>query len=203
MAFPSKDALHSVISPIAQSHGMDVEEVKINRAGAKSVIAIIVDAAASAGMDAATPGLEAVEVAAGDISTALDEAEAAGQLVFGAQEYTLEVSTPGVDRPLTTPRHWHRNRGRLVAVTLGDRQLRGRVGALDSEHTSVIVISQLSKKEAKKAGRKAGELDVHALGLGDIDRAVVEIEFANAPAAETQLADMSYENALQWREDHK
>ncbi|WP_151548773.1 MULTISPECIES: ribosome maturation factor RimP [Corynebacterium] len=203
MAFPSKDALHSLISPVAHAHGMAVEEIKINRAGAKSVIAIIVDAADSAGMEAEVPSLEAVEVAAGEFSAAFDAAEEAGEMSFGAQEYTLEVSTPGVDRPLTTPRHWHRNRGRLISITQGDVQLRGRVGALSAEQDSVIVISKLSAKQAKKAGKKAGELEVHALGLGDIDRAVVEIEFAKAPGAEAELADMSYEDALQWREDHK
>ena len=39
--------------------------------------------------------------------------------VMGEQPYTLEVTSPGVDRPLTLPRHWRRNTGRLVAVDAG------------------------------------------------------------------------------------
>jgi ribosome maturation factor RimP len=59
--------------------------------------------------------LDDVAVVSREISAALDEAEERGGEVL-AGEYQLEVGSPGVDRPLTLPRHWRRNRGRLVAV---------------------------------------------------------------------------------------
>ena len=55
-----------------------------------------------------------------------------GSDVMGERPYTLEVTSPGTDRPLTHPRHWRRNQGRLVKATLGDgRTLTGRVTASD------------------------------------------------------------------------
>jgi ribosome maturation factor RimP len=59
----------------------------------------------------------------------LDESGQLDEAVPGA--YTLEVSSPGVDRPLTLPRHWRRNVGRLVSVRVGDRTITGRVTATD------------------------------------------------------------------------
>jgi ribosome maturation factor RimP len=73
-----------------------------------------------------------------DISAALDSAEESGG-AFTAGEYVLEVGSPGVDRPLTLPRHWRRNIGRLVAVRAGDRQLTGRITAADDERVTVDV----------------------------------------------------------------
>ena len=65
------------------------------------------------------------------VSAALDAAEEAGDAVVPG-EYVLEVSSPGVDRPLTEPRHWRRNVGRLVAVTVtGEGQVTGRVVAAE------------------------------------------------------------------------
>ena len=83
---------------------MDVEEIKINRAGSKTVVAVALDSDNR-------PDLDTLEVVSGEISEAFDGAEETGVIAFGGQGYTLEVSTPGVDHPLTLPRHWRRNRG--------------------------------------------------------------------------------------------
>ena len=59
---------------------------------------------------------------------------------MGEQPYTIEVTSPGVDRPLTQPRHWRRNQGRLVKVSLHDgRTVTGRVVDSDDEHASLDV----------------------------------------------------------------
>jgi ribosome maturation factor RimP len=72
------------------------------------------------------------------VSVALDEAEErAGQLTPGS--YTLEVSSPGVDRPLTQPRHWHRNVGRRVSVRVAGRQVTGRIAATTMHGVSLDV----------------------------------------------------------------
>jgi ribosome maturation factor RimP len=72
--------------------------------------------------------LDDVAVVSREISAALDAADESGGEVLPG-EYQLEVGSPGVDRPLTAPRHWRRNVGRLVAV----RGLTGRIVAADDE----------------------------------------------------------------------
>ncbi|PWR12058.1 ribosome maturation factor RimP [Micromonospora acroterricola] len=132
--------LRAVIEPVVNGVGYDLEDLSVSRAGRRHVVRVIVDA--DGGID-----LDAVADVSRAVSAALDAAEeAGGDIVAG--EYQLEVSSPGVDRPLTLPRHWRRNVGRLVKVTArgaaglpgqrgeqpgGDRQLTGRVVAADDE----------------------------------------------------------------------
>ncbi|WP_410813001.1 ribosome maturation factor RimP [Micromonospora sp. 067-2] len=136
--------LRSVIEPVVNSVGYDLEDLTVSRAGRRHVVRVIVDA--DGGID-----LDAVADVSRAVSAALDAAEeTGGDIVAG--EYQLEVSSPGVDRPLTLPRHWRRNVGRLVKVTVrgaavlpdqrgeqpsGDRQLTGRVVGADDEGVQV------------------------------------------------------------------
>ncbi|MEV4655613.1 ribosome maturation factor RimP [Micromonospora sp. NPDC049301] len=132
--------LRAVIEPVVNGVGYDLEDLSVSRAGRRHVVRVIVDA--DGGID-----LDAVADVSRAVSAALDAAEeTGGDIVAG--EYQLEVSSPGVDRPLTLPRHWRRNVGRLVKVTVrgaaalpgqrgeqptGDRQLTGRVVGADDE----------------------------------------------------------------------
>ena len=110
-------------------------------------------------VDGDDTSLDAVAVLSRAMSAALDEAEAAGgDLVAG--EYELEVSSPGVDRPLTLPRHWRRNVGRLVKVTAGERPVVGRISAADETGVTVDVDGRPRR------------LDYDALGPGR-----VQVEF--------------------------
>jgi ribosome maturation factor RimP len=126
-----------VIEPVVTAAGYDLDDLSVSRAGRRHVVRVIVDADGGINLDAVADISRAV-------SAALDAAEeAGGDIVAG--EYQLEVSSPGVDRPLTLPRHWRRNVGRLVKVTVrggaglpeqrtaGDRQLTGRVVEADDE----------------------------------------------------------------------
>lgn len=118
-----------MVEPVVSEAGYDLEELSISRAGRRHVVQVIVDA--DDGID-----LDAVAEVSRAVSVALDAAEEAhGDLVAG--EYQLEISSPGVSRPLTLPRHWRRNTGRLVRVTVrtdaGDRQVTGRVVEADDE----------------------------------------------------------------------
>jgi ribosome maturation factor RimP len=104
--------------------------------------------------------LDAVADLARAVSTALDEAESAGgDLIPG--EYQLEVSSPGVSRPLTLPRHWRRNTGRLVKVRVGGHTIVGRVLSADDERVELDV-----------------EGDVRELAYADLGPGRVEIEFS-------------------------
>ncbi|MCX7443964.1 ribosome maturation factor RimP [Corynebacterium sp. P7003] len=191
MAFPTEQTLTELVAPIAGAHALDVENLRVNRAGAKSSVTVALD-----GDD--RPDLDLLEDISQEISAAFDAAEERGDIEFGGQGYTLEVGTPGVDHPLTAPRHWRRNRGRLVALTRGGRTEIARIGALDEGGNSVILIRRPEK------GRKGVTVDTLRLAeLGAEATAVVEIEFSQPPAAEVALADLSYEDALSKREEDK
>ena len=164
---------------------MDVEEIKINRAGSKTVVAVALDSDNR-------PDLDTLEVVSGEISEAFDGAEEAGVIAFGGQGYTLEVSTPGVDHPLTLPRHWRRNRGRLVTWDDSGTKRTSRIGALNDAETEVVLIS-----------REGKNMCVDVRKVAEIGQAVVEIEFATVPADEKAVADEDCNTAAERREEHK
>ncbi|MDO5075765.1 ribosome maturation factor RimP [Corynebacterium sp.] len=185
MAFPTPETLHALIEPVVSKHNMDIERLRVNRAGSKSVVAVAVDSDAH-------PDLDTLEALSTELGVVLDRAEADGVVSFGPG-YTLEVSTPGIDHPLTLPRHWRRNVGRLVALSdAAGRVTRGRIGALNDAGDHVILIT-----------RKGKQLEVAPIELAAFDKAVVEVEFADPPAAERQLASATYEESLARREEHK
>jgi ribosome maturation factor RimP len=95
-----------VIEPVLHAMDIDLESVKIARAGRRRVLRVIVDADGGVSLD------DIAEVSR-EVSARLDSKDA-----MGDAPYTLEVTSPGVDRPLTQPRHWRRAIGRLVAVPL-------------------------------------------------------------------------------------
>lgn len=147
-------ALTGVIEPVAAAAGLDLEGVEIKTAGRRRVVRIFVDRDGGVSLD---------EIA--DISTAisarLDQIDPVGDV-----PYVLEVSSPGVDRPLTLPRHWRRAVGRLVRATMiegGD--LRGRL--IDVSDDAVTI-------EIGGAARR------HS--YAEIAKARVEVEF-NRPAS--------------------
>jgi ribosome maturation factor RimP len=98
----SQTQLRAVVEPVVVAAGYDLEELTVSQAGRRSVVRIVVDR--DGGVD-----LDAVAEVSRAVSAALDEAES-----IGSSPYVLEVTSPGVDRPLTEARHWHRNVGRMV-----------------------------------------------------------------------------------------
>ena len=98
--------LVAVLEPVAAAAGMDLESLKIGAAGRRRLLRVVVDADGGVGLD------EMADISR-DLSARLDATGAMGEA-----PYTLEVSSPGVDRPLTLPRHWRRAVGRLVRVPL-------------------------------------------------------------------------------------
>ena len=98
--------LTKLVEPVLRALEMDLETIKISSAGRRRVLRIIVDTDGGVSLD------DIAEVSR-EVSATLDAGNA-----MGDGPYTLEVSSPGVDRPLTQPRHWRRAAGRLVAVPL-------------------------------------------------------------------------------------
>ncbi|MDT5039521.1 MAG: ribosome maturation factor RimP [Actinoplanes sp.] len=121
----AKARVIAVIEPVVAAAGFDLEDVSLSRAGRRHVVRVLVDADGGINLDG-------VAVVSRAISTALDAAEDSSAEIL-AGEYQLEVSSPGVDRPLTLPRHWRRNVGRLVAVTVAGKSLTGRLSAADED----------------------------------------------------------------------
>lgn len=184
MAFPTADKITELIAPTLASYHLDIEGLKITKAGVKAVVAIAVDRDQR-------PDLDLLEVVSNEISTVFDAAEERGEVSFGPG-YNLELSTPGVDMPLTTPRHWKRNQGRKVAITRDGKREFARIGALNDAADAVILVTRNGKK-----------LAVSELELANEYHAVVEIEFSNVPADEQTLAAKTFDEATAWREENK
>lgn len=123
MAQAPRARLHALIEPVVAARGYDLEDVHVSQAGRRSLVRVVVD-----GDDGVS--LDAVAEVSRAVSEVLDDAEGSGGPV-GRSPYTLEVTSPGVDRPLTQPRHWRRNAGRLVRVRAGEHPVVGRVVAAD------------------------------------------------------------------------
>jgi ribosome maturation factor RimP len=98
--------LTRLLEPVLAALELDLEAIKLSSAGRRRVLRIIVDADGGVSLD------DIAEVSR-EVSAKLDAHDA-----MGDAPYTLEVSSPGIDRPLTEPRHWRRAAGRLVAVQL-------------------------------------------------------------------------------------
>lgn len=114
--------VRDVLAPVVQRRGYDLEDLSLTPAGSRRVLRVIVDR--DGGVD-----LDDVAELSREASAALD-----AQDVLGAAPYVLEVSSPGVDRPLVAPRHWRRAAGRLVNATLADGgSVAGRVRLADDD----------------------------------------------------------------------
>ena len=98
------ERLERLAGPVVRAGGMDLESVQVTPAGRRRVLKVVVDADGGAGLD------DMAEISRA-LSAELDASGAMGDI-----PYTLEISSPGVDRPLTEPRHWRRAVGRLVSV---------------------------------------------------------------------------------------
>ena len=120
-----------VIRPVIAAAGLDLEAVRVSAAGRRRLLRVVVDSDRGVSLD------DAADVSR-ELSAALDAAA-----VMGDFPYTLEVSSPGVDRPLTDHRHWRRAVGRLVQVTVTDsdsaRSVSGRVAAADADGVTLDV----------------------------------------------------------------
>ena len=151
--------------------GLELEDLQISLAGRKRLVRVVVDTVdtvdtADTADTVETGGeldLDAVASVSRAVSTALDECDD----VLGGP-YTLEVTSPGLDRPLTRPRHWRRARLRLVKVRRRDgAELVGRVGDAGEQDVTLLVDGTL-----------------HTVRYEDVDRALVQVEFREPPADE-------------------
>ncbi|KQX75441.1 MULTISPECIES: ribosome maturation factor RimP [Aeromicrobium] len=126
------DSLETLVESTVTSLGLDLEALDLTPAGNKRVLRIAVDRDGGVGIDHITDATRA-------LSEVLDSSD-----VMGEQPYTLEVTSRGVDRPLTLPRHWRRNEGRLVRLRLAgddvvdETSVDGRIGASDDTGVEIV-----------------------------------------------------------------
>lgn len=150
------------LEPVVAGLGYDLEEVVVHRAGSRRLLRIVVD-----GDDGVT--LDDIAEVSQAVSAALDEGNQMGETA-----YDLEVTSPGVSRPLTEPRHWRRATGRLVQVPLtSGGEVAGRVVQTDDE----AVTLELPGKKTGQPGER------RRLGYAELGKGRVQVEF-NRPGAE-------------------
>src|SRR6266545_4389357 len=130
-----QERLEDFLQPIVARFGCDLEAVELSPSGRRRQLRILVDRDGGVTMD------DLAEVTR-EVSKALDGPEDVMGELIGDASYTMEMSSPGVDRPLTLPRHWRRNVGRLVTVTpAGDKagRFKGRIVSAGDE-TAVLTV---------------------------------------------------------------
>jgi ribosome maturation factor RimP len=148
-----KDQISELISPALQQAGYFLEDINVVSPGNHRIVTVIVDGESALNLDQVT-------VASKLVSELVDEASFMGETPF-----TLEVTSPGIDRPLTLPRHFAKNVTRLLKITKSDGVV--ITGRITSNTDSDVTLTVTEKKEVKEV----------TVALADIKRAVVEIEF--------------------------
>ncbi|BBZ27966.1 ribosome maturation factor RimP [Mycolicibacterium madagascariense] len=165
---PSPQQVRELLEGEFGRAGYEVEDVTIDAAARPPRVVVIADG--DDGLD-----LEALATLSRTASELLDQLDDSDET-----PYLLEVTSRGVDRPLTEERHYRRARGRRIEVTLTDgSQLTGRVGALTDRHLELVV-----------ADRRAGPT-IRTLSIDDVANAVVQVEFSSPNPLELELAGVS------------
>jgi len=162
MSASQAKALRSLAEPIVASMDCDLEDVVIRQAGKRRLVRVVVDHH-SGGLT-----LDLVASISREISRVLDEST-----VLGNSPFVLEVTSPGVDRPLRLPRHWSRAVGRIVQVT--------------------PTVGEILEGRVLRAGDSDAVLDVEGaetvVRYADVARAVVQVEFTRIEEVELDELD--------------
>ena len=152
-AAAARDRVFAALADPLDALGLDLEAVEVTPVGKRRLLRVAIDRDGGVTLDD-------VAAATREVSQALDDSDAMGE-----SPYTLEVTSRGVDRPLTLPRHWRRNHDRLVTVTTTDgEKITGRIGESDDDGVTLDVSG---------ASR--------SLSYGDVAKALVQVEFNRKP----------------------
>lgn len=155
MSTTQSDRLRGLVEPLVSAEQLDLEEIEVSRAGRRRVLRIIVDSEEGVELDTCAELSRAV-------SAMLDETDAMGE-----DEYVLEVSSPGADRPLTEHRHYVRATGRLARLQLREGgELVARILAVDDEGLDLEVPGVKGRKPTSRR-----------IAFDEIAKARVELEF--------------------------
>ena len=160
-ASANAERIVDLLEPAVAAVGMDLEDVRITSAGRRRLLRVVVDADGGVSLDD-------IERVSREVLATLDRAAAMGEA-----PYTLEVSSPGVDRPLTEPKHWRRAVGRLVTVPLRSQHR----PATDDAAGSLVITGRVAGADSRGV-----RLDVHGesreFGYSELGPGRIQIEFA-------------------------
>ncbi|MBF8252631.1 MAG: ribosome maturation factor RimP [Actinobacteria bacterium] len=148
-----QDSLTELLRPAVENAGFFLEQVLISNPGNHQILTCVIDGPKPLNLDEVT-------VVSRLISELLDETE----LISGA--FTLEVTSPGVDRPLTQRRHWEKNVSRLITMVMHDGSL------LTARLTELRDVDAVFIENIK------GRMKTHTIVLANIKKAHVEVEFS-------------------------
>lgn len=155
--------IEGVLTPILAQFGLELEALEVIPAGKRRLLRIVVD---GDGPEGRGPLLDDIASASRECAAELD-----GSDMMGAAAYTLEVSSRGVSRPLELPRHWRRNLGRLVKVTLGSAD-----SDADTDRGGDVVLGRIVD-----ADEMTVRLDVEGteseIALSAVRKALIQVEF--------------------------
>ncbi|MCH5642422.1 MULTISPECIES: ribosome maturation factor RimP [unclassified Gordonia (in: high G+C Gram-positive bacteria)] len=161
--------LRELVEKLVTDRGFDLEDAVVRTRDGQEEFSIVVDR--DGGSD-----LDVLAELSNEIGEVLDAAPDLADTPF-----TLEVTSPGVDRPLTLPRHWRRARGRKVVVDSGSdggkATIAGRVGPITDDQVSIVV-------------NRKGRLDVATVDLNSITKAVVQVDFSRPSVAELEMCGL-------------
>lgn len=147
-----QESLTELLTPAVENAGFFLEQVLISNPGNHQILTCVIDGANPLNLDEVT-------IVSRLISDLLDETEH----INGA--FTLEVTSPGVDRPLTQRRHWEKNVTRLISMVMNDGT------------TLTARLIELGADDATFIENIKGRMKTHTIVLADIKRAHVEVEF--------------------------
>jgi ribosome maturation factor RimP len=155
MSTTQSERLRELLEPLVNSQGLDLEEIAVDSVGRKRVLSVVVDSDSGADLDQIADVSRA-------LSAKLDDTDAMGE-----GEYTLEVGTPGAERPLKEHRHYVRAVGRLVKFQLSPGgELVARILQVDDEGLDLEV-----------PGVKGRRPTSRRIAFSEVDRARVQVEF--------------------------
>ncbi|MFM1937718.1 MAG: hypothetical protein RLZZ320_576 [Actinomycetota bacterium] len=142
--------LIELLGPVITKAGFVLEEITVTPVGKRRLVAVVID------REESNPSLDEVTVVSKEVSAILDNYSQMGEMPF-----TLEVTTPGIDKPLVLPRHWKKNIGRLVKITpkQGEKYVARIKGYEDDQVTLEL------------------KNEVLVLSLSDVAKAQIEVEF--------------------------
>jgi len=162
---PSQEQVIELLGDEFARAGYEIEEVVLDGAARPPRITVVADGDEPLDLDT-------IAMLSQSASRLLDDADAV------ARHYVLQVSSRGVDRPLTTEKHFRRAQGRKVQLTMADGSRRaGRLGGTADGQLRLVV-----------AQRGRSGWSVRQIPLADIAEAVVQIEFCAPSPGELQLA---------------
>jgi ribosome maturation factor RimP len=160
------DSIRPTLQEALATSALVLEDVAVTPAGRRRVVKVLVDRALGEADPVTEPvaplTLDEVAAATHLVSDALDASD-----VMGEQAYTLEVSSPGIGRPLTQPRHFRRNVGRLVTAHHDGGEVTGRVISASATEATLDV-----------PATKGTPARTETLPYAVVERAVVQVEFA-------------------------